>query len=286
MNVDFNEDYAVNYVYTPYGTILDIDLEEDEEDDELWHSENDIASDSRVVHIIEKPRLVGIHDNATRPDHPSQRPVVYRVSTTTGELMDNGANCCITNNLSCLVDVEDIPPFSVGVAVSGDTVQQSLCTKRGFLPLPLPNGDHYFQRVYYNQQASNTILSPQAICEDSNGRLTKWSQMGTTRFAEEKIDGKITFYGPDDVVTLTIPLDRKNGLYFSKVDTMTIDSTAPSCPTMLTSLHASKVNRPTTKRQQIEAECGPLVSDIVVNGNSIVSPRPRTKSPPVLKPHP
>ena len=82
MDFDFNEDYAVNYVYTPSGTILDIDLEGDDEDDELWHNENDIADDSRVVHIVEKPRLVGIHDDVTK-NHPSQRPVVYRVSTTT-----------------------------------------------------------------------------------------------------------------------------------------------------------------------------------------------------------
>jgi hypothetical protein len=100
MDFDFDEDYAVNYVYTPSGTILDIDLEVDDEGDEQWHHENDIADDSRVVHIVEKPRLVGIHEDPAMLDRPSQRPVVYRVSNTTGELMDTGANCCINNNLS------------------------------------------------------------------------------------------------------------------------------------------------------------------------------------------
>ena len=286
MDFDFNEDYAVNYVYAPSGTILDIDLEPDDEDDELWQDTNDIDTDSRVVHIVEHPRLVGIHDDRTVTDYSCQRPIVYRLSVETGELMDTGANCCITNNLSCLVDVEDIPPFSVGVAVSGDNVRQSLCTKRGFLPLPLPNGDHYFQRVYYNEQASDTILSPQAICEDSNGRLTKWTQTGTTRFADEKIDGKITFYGPDDTVVLSIPLDRRNGLYFSKIDTMTIDSTAPSSKPVPVSAQAHKVRRPTTQRQQLEAElwaarlgyCGEWQLDAITKAADGV--------PDVLAPHP
>ena len=63
MDFDFDEDCAVNYVYASSGNILDIDLEPDDEDDNLWHDTNDIDADSRVVHIVEQPRLVGIHND-------------------------------------------------------------------------------------------------------------------------------------------------------------------------------------------------------------------------------
>jgi hypothetical protein len=150
----------------------------------------------------------------------------------------------------------------------------------------LPRGDHYFQRVYYNEQASDTILSPQAIIEDSKGFLTKWTQTGTTRFADDQVDVKITFYGPDDTEVLTIPLDRKNGLYFSKIDTISIDSTAPSCSTMPPALRANIVRHPTTQCQQLEAElwsarlgyCGEWQLDAITKAADGV--------PPVLEPHP
>ena len=72
-----------------------------------------------MVHIIENAQFVGVHDDLTVADTSCRNPVIYRLSEETGQMMDTGANCCITNNLSCLVDVESIPPFAVGVAVSG-----------------------------------------------------------------------------------------------------------------------------------------------------------------------
>ena len=158
------EHKSVNYIFSTTGTILDLDFDLDDSTespfDEEPFEDACVGSDYRVVHIVENARFVGVHDEPTVVDSSCMNPVVFRLSEDTGQMMDTGANCCITNNLSCLVDIESIPPFAVGVAVSGETVTPSLCTKRGFIPLPLPNGDHYFQRVYYNENATDTIMSP------------------------------------------------------------------------------------------------------------------------------
>ena len=84
-------------------------------------------------------------------------------------MLDSGANCCITNRLDVLVDVCDIAPFRIGLALDGENAVHSFCTKRGLLPLPLNDGGFYYQSVFYNPDATDTILSPQAICEDSRG---------------------------------------------------------------------------------------------------------------------
>ena len=74
------------------------------------------------------------------------------------------------------------------------------------------------------------------------------------RFADDVIDGTISFYVPSGDLVLSIPLEWKNGLYFSSIDTMTIDS----MPSPLLQYPNAKVNkavrRPTTQRQQVEAK--------------------------------
>ena len=127
------ENKSVNYLFSQSGTILDLDFALDDPSDSPFEEEPDedacVGSDYRVVHIVENAQFVGVHDDLTVADTSCRNPVIYRLSEETGQMMDTGANCCITNNLSCLVDVESIPPFAVGVAVSGDTVTPSLCTK-------------------------------------------------------------------------------------------------------------------------------------------------------------
>ena len=53
----------------------------------------------------------------------------------------NGANICLTGDLNILVDVVEIPPIPISVAVNWDvpTLDDS-CTRRGYLPLQLSDG--------------------------------------------------------------------------------------------------------------------------------------------------
>ena len=144
----------------------------DLDDSDTPFDDDCVGSDFRVVHIVEQAQMIGL-SAPDSSDSPGTSPVIYTMCADTNQMMDTGANCCITNNILCLVDVESITPFAVGVAVSGDTVAPSLCTKRGFIPLPMPNGDHCFQWVYYNENATDTIMSPNAICDDSRGQLVR-----------------------------------------------------------------------------------------------------------------
>jgi hypothetical protein len=83
--------------------------------------------------------------------------------------MDGGANICLTGDLSILVGVVDIPPMPITVATAGSnpTLDDS-CTKRGFLPLTLPDGFIYWQLCFFCTNAAETIISPQAILASSD----------------------------------------------------------------------------------------------------------------------
>jgi hypothetical protein len=58
--------------------------------------------------------------------------------------MDGGAYICITGDLSLLLDLVDIPPMPITVAISGEVSLDDCCTKRGYLPLTLPDGTIYW----------------------------------------------------------------------------------------------------------------------------------------------
>ena len=130
--------------------LIHIDIEPNDEEDELWHHTNDIEANSRVVHIVEQPCLVGIHNDPTVMDYSCKRPIVYRyfLSVDTGKLMDTGANCCITNNLACFwssstiylpslwVSLTAVPTKKGGVS-SISTKQAKLLVMQQLAPLPI-----------------------------------------------------------------------------------------------------------------------------------------------------
>jgi hypothetical protein len=68
-----------------------------------------------------------------------------------------------------LVDVVDIPPLPISVAVNGDdpTLDDS-CTCRGYLSLKLSDGSTHWQLCFYCKNAVETIISPQAILASSD----------------------------------------------------------------------------------------------------------------------
>jgi hypothetical protein len=85
------------------------------------------------------------------------------------QLMDGGANICLTRILSLLVDVISIPPLAISAATtSGALSLNNCCTKRGLLPLTLQDGSIYYQPCYYCKNTTETIISPEAILASSN----------------------------------------------------------------------------------------------------------------------
>ena len=94
------------------------------------------------------------------------------------KLIDGGANICVTGDLSTLVNVEEIPPMPILVAIAGDNISSDdCCTKRGYTPLTLDDGTLYWQLCYYCANFVETIISPQAIIATSDV-FTSWTQMG------------------------------------------------------------------------------------------------------------
>ena len=166
--------------------------------------------DDRVVRVLTRSVFTSIGANSPR----------LCLVTKTG-MLDSGANCCITNRLDVLVDVCDIAPFRIGLALDGENAVHSFCTKHGLLPLPLNDGGFYYQSVFYNPDATDTILSPQAICEDSRGAFTDWSQHGGITSPT----GTIRFYSSSGLDSMTIPLQRVDGLYYCNTDTLALDNT-------------------------------------------------------------
>ena len=210
------------------------DLSDDDDNDSL---DGDPLADC-VVHVTAKPRIMGIADDRV--------PFCKTVTKVIRGMMDTGANFGMTNDLSLLVGVRDITPFSVGLACDGNTTPTptSQCTKKGYLPLQMTNSDIYYQPMFYNSAATDTILSPQAIIEGSKGRFTEWVQSGNTNGKP----GYIRFYSSSGLLTMDLELEMANGLYYCKADTFALDQ-APKYPR--TSVASAK---PTTPAKQLEAE--------------------------------
>ena len=182
------------------------------------------------------------------PTIPTVSPMVSsRVSTFT--LADSGSNVCLTNDLSILEDIHDIPPSPLDVAITGS---DSVCTKSGFVTFAFKDGTVHRQPFLYNAQAAETIISPQHITKSSS-HISTWVQGGSSDGSES---GYLLFYGLDrSTVVMTLPLVRRNGLYYY---TLVGDSgsggreyqVAPSD----TGLRVNRVSRPVSSSDQITSE--------------------------------
>jgi hypothetical protein len=82
---------------------------------------------------------------------------------TPSSLINGGANICITGDINLLVDVVNIPPLSILVALHRDSTLNDYCKARGLLPIQLDDGSVYWQICHYSKNAVETIISPQAI---------------------------------------------------------------------------------------------------------------------------
>ena len=129
----------------------------------------------------------------------------------------------MTNNLGNLVNVVKIKPFTIGMAVK-ESNSTSQCTHCGDFPLTMLDGSTFYTPVYFNASASDTILSPEAICYASNGLLSRWSQSGSP----DDTTGNVTFYSDKGAEVILLTLHKRNGLYYSLVTAVGVNSDASS----------------------------------------------------------
>ncbi len=132
-------------------------------------------------------------------------------------------------NLSLQIDLVDIPPMPITVAIFGEVSLNNCCTKRGYLPLTLPDGTIYWQLCFYCANAVGTIISPQAVLASSDV-FTSWMQTGF----KDGWPGTIKFDSLDGHLTMKLLLEFHDGLYYCPSDVFTV---APAASNTLAFAH-------------------------------------------------
>jgi hypothetical protein len=142
-------------------------IEYDNSNDDTYFADNPISSRhvQHLTHIHLEPQV-------------AFSPLVATTSVS-GELVDSGGNFNMTNRLDALLNVVAIKPFSIGMAAQ-ESRSSSFCTHCGDFPIRMCDGSIFYTPMFYNAQASETILSPESICFHSNGVITHWTQSGST----------------------------------------------------------------------------------------------------------
>ncbi len=151
-------------------------------------------------------------------------------------LGDSGANICVTNDPSLLINVIEIDPVPLCMTTSSPdapTDPTSLCTHKGFLPMALLDSTIHYQPFLGNRHATNTIISPESILHN-NHHFHWWTQARhkmPVRGHNQSPDD-LSFYNLASQLLLSLPLKRQQGLYYCSNTTFLPDSDA-SHPTTL-----------------------------------------------------
>jgi hypothetical protein len=205
------------------------------------------------------PQMLGF-----RGDSSSYARMVKTAAVSVGtppSLINGGANICITGDINLLVDVVNIPPLPISVALHGELTLDDCCTARGMLPIQLDDGSVYWQTCYYSKNAVETIISPQAIVNSSDV-FRWWHQVGYRD--GNPSPGSICFDSHDGFISMTMTLAIKDGLYYCPMDIYMVHD-APAircCPAVhrvaTSASDSSNWTRshfvPTSKAKQMESE--------------------------------
>jgi hypothetical protein len=216
---------------------------------------------------------------------------ILRVSDTVGNLIDGGSNVCVTGNLHNLLDVTDITPIDISVALDGvpSSVDDKI-TKRGLLPLTLSDGTTYFQTCFYCANMVETIISPAAVLASSNV-FYFWNQEGCK---DPSVPGRIRFTSRDGLLSMHFDLQQRDGLYYCSTDVYTVDHdpVRVACQHTHAPPPAVAIGRPrpkfipTSKARQVESEVWMLRFGSPGEHQLDVLPSHVIGTPPVFEYHP
>jgi hypothetical protein len=167
-----------------------------------------------VTHIVGILRICGLSGDMSTTVTVQQTGVRNHLT-----LVDMGANICIAGSLDSLVDVVDIPPLPISVAVHGAGVSlNDCCTHRGLLPLPMEDGTVYYQTCFYSKNIVETVISPQAIVAGSD-LYTTWQQTGH----KDGSPGCLRFFIDSGLAAMLLAFEQRDGLYYALTDVYTIN---------------------------------------------------------------
>jgi hypothetical protein len=197
-----------------------------------------------------------------------------------GELVDSGGNFNMTNRLDTLLNVIAIKPFSIGMAAQ-ESKSSSFCTHRGDFPIMMCDGSTFYTPMFYNAQASETILSPESICFHSNGVLTNWTQSGSTL----SDGGSISFFDANGAEVIAMSLTKRNGLYYTPVSAIGVNSVDPTLkPSVNYSIHYHNSDSMCVDDVSIETDDSSPPRPIIYESHATPTPRTCSHLPPRVHP--
>ena len=141
--------------------------------------------------------------------------VINKVQTNKIEIRfklhhDSGANRSITNNLSLLHDVEDIPPC----IMQGANAEHGSITakKKGTMQLHCTDDSHISVPMYYTEDVEGTIVSPTDVCLQNSHLYHSWNKTCNVKTGY----GKLIFSSSENAIPdAIIDLEMHNGLWYS-----------------------------------------------------------------------
>ena len=220
-------------------------------DNTIDHSTPDATIMDSVTHVLCTPRVCGV-----KGDEMSS-VTIHRISTTTDTLIDGGSNVCVTGDLHALVDVSDITPIEISVALEGVPLStDNRITKRGLLPITLSDGNTYYQPCFYCANMVETIISPAAVLTSSDV-FYFWNQEGCK---DSSVPGRIKFTSRDGTLSMHFDLQQRDGLYYCNTNAFAVDHDPVRVACHRTNTPPVKLARstqhftPTSKARQVESE--------------------------------
>jgi hypothetical protein len=180
---------------------------------------------------------------------------LQRVATNSGNLLDGGSNVCIMGDPTILLDLTNIVPIEISIALDGTpSLLDDKITKHRLLPISLLDGTIYYQPCFYCTNMVETIISPAAILAS-----TYWTQDGCK---DPTVPGCIWFTSKDSLQSMFFDLEYRDGLYYCSMDVFAMDHDNPVwvCCQRTNAQPSSDVKRipskfsPTSKARQVESE--------------------------------
>jgi hypothetical protein len=115
---------------------------------------------STVTHLVASPRIYGLCGDG------AFYVKVCIIDGKLSRLIDGGSNVCVTGDLHHMVDVVNIEPIPILVALEGAfSTFEDCITKWCLLPLTPTDGTPYYQPCFYCANMVKTIISPTAGCK-------------------------------------------------------------------------------------------------------------------------
>jgi hypothetical protein len=210
-------------------------------------------------------------------------------------MVNGGSNVCVTGDLGILLDVVNIDPIQISVALEGAPASLDNCiTKRGLLPLTMTDGSCYYQQCYYCTNLIEMIISPSAILATSDV-FVQWQQIG---YKDPTIPGNIRFMSHDGLASMHFSLQCRDGLYYCDTDVYAVNQSPVHihcCRTVATPLTGTPAPpphqppskfKPTLQACQVESEVWALQFGLPGEGQLDVLPLHVDGTLPLFEYHP